>query len=230
MARPVLAGRTGSVQERSGEAMNRVISIAPVRKTVVVHTTPAKAFEVFTARIDRWWPKSHGIGSTPVRESIIEPFVGGRWYTKCEDGTEVVVGHVRVWEPAERFVVSWEISADWKPDARAAFRIRGRSAICARDGRKHASGARASEFRADGCGRRRNDAQECGRRLAGAARVIRGRDHCRSTGVTRRGTSRSALVADSPMALLSERRRHRRRTLSPECLPRSSRIAPVDRG
>ncbi len=98
--------------------MNQTIKIAPVRKTVVVQTTPELAFEVFTARIDRWWPKTHGIGSAPVRESIIEPYVGGRWYTKCEDGTEVVVGHVRVWQPAERFVVGWEISTRWKPDAR----------------------------------------------------------------------------------------------------------------
>ena len=98
--------------------MNQTIKIAPVRKTVVVQTTPEQAFEVFTARIDRWWPKTHGIGSTPVRETIIEPYVGGRWYTKCEDGTEVVVGLVRVWQPAERFVVGWEISARWKPDAR----------------------------------------------------------------------------------------------------------------
>jgi hypothetical protein len=54
-------------------------------------------------------------------ESIIEPYVGGRWYTKCEDGSEVVVGHVRIWQPAERFVVSWEINARWKPDTRMEF-------------------------------------------------------------------------------------------------------------
>jgi hypothetical protein len=101
--------------------LNRTIRIAPVRKSIVVQATPEEAFEVFTARIDRWWPKTHGVGSAPVRESIIEPFVGGRWYTKCEDGTEAVVGHVRIWLPAERFVVSWEISAAWKPDARLAF-------------------------------------------------------------------------------------------------------------
>jgi hypothetical protein len=91
--------------------MNRTISIAPVRKTVVVETTPQRAFDVFTAGIDRWWPKSKGIGAAPIRESIIEPFEGGRWYTKFEDGTEAVVGHVLVWRPGERFVVSWEISA-----------------------------------------------------------------------------------------------------------------------
>jgi len=101
--------------------LNRTINIAPVRKSVLVQATPDEAFEVFTARLDRWWPKTHGIGRAPVRESIIEPFVGGRWYTKHEDGTEATVGHVLVWQPAERFVVSWEISAEWKPDPRPKF-------------------------------------------------------------------------------------------------------------
>jgi uncharacterized protein YndB with AHSA1/START domain len=101
--------------------LKSTVSIAPVRKAVVVQATPQRAFDVFTAGIDRWWPKSHGIGSTPLRESIIEPYVGGRWYAKCEDGTDVTVGHVRVWQPGERFVVTWEISAAWKPDARVAF-------------------------------------------------------------------------------------------------------------
>ena len=101
--------------------MNRIITIAPVRKSIVVQATPQRAFEVFTAGIDRWWPKTHGIGETPVKESIIEPFVGGRWYTRCEDGKDVTVGHVRIWLPAQRFVVSWEINANWKPDARPAF-------------------------------------------------------------------------------------------------------------
>jgi len=101
--------------------LNRSVQIAPVLKSVVVEASPERAFALFTAGIDRWWPKSHGIGTTPVRESVIEPFAGGRWYTRHEDGSEVVVGHVRVWQPAQRFVVSWEISADWKPDARSAF-------------------------------------------------------------------------------------------------------------
>ncbi|HWW31238.1 MAG TPA: SRPBCC family protein [Steroidobacteraceae bacterium] len=101
--------------------MSATISIAPVRKSVVVQATPEKAFAVFTGGIDRWWPKTHGVGETPIKESIIEPFVGGRWYTRSEDGAEVVVGHVRIWEPAKRFVMSWEISAAWKPDSRVQF-------------------------------------------------------------------------------------------------------------
>ena len=109
--------------------MNATISIAPVRKSLLVQATPEKAFAVFTDGINRWWPKSHGIGASPIKESIIEPFVGGRWYTPCEDGSEVVVGHVRVWEPGKRFVMSWEISADWKPDARLQFASEVESAL-----------------------------------------------------------------------------------------------------
>jgi uncharacterized protein YndB with AHSA1/START domain len=101
--------------------LNRQISIAPVRRSVTVAASAQRAFEVFTAGIDRWWPKSHGIGATAVLESVIEPFEGGRWYSRHEDGSEVVVGHVRVWQPPQRLVVSWEISADWKPDARVAL-------------------------------------------------------------------------------------------------------------
>lgn len=101
--------------------MNRTLEIAPVRKSVVVDASPAQAFDLFTTGMDRWWPKSHAIGAAPLCESILEPFVGGRWYTRHEDGSEVVVGHVRVWQPAARLVVSWEISADWKPDPRPKF-------------------------------------------------------------------------------------------------------------
>ena len=53
------------------------LQIAPVRKSIIVQATTKKAFDVFTAGIDRWWPKTHGIGEGPVIESVIEPFVVG---------------------------------------------------------------------------------------------------------------------------------------------------------
>ncbi len=100
------------------DAAPRGIRIAPVRKSIVVETGAAHAFAVFTAGIDRWWPRDKGIGPGPIACSVIEPFVGGRWYTCHDGGSEVTVGHVRVWEPGARLVVGWEISAQWKPDAR----------------------------------------------------------------------------------------------------------------
>ena len=102
-------------------AVARTVSIAPVRKSIVVDATPLEAFEFFTGGIDRWWPKSHGIGSAPVTRSIIEPHVGGRWYSEHADGTRATVGHVLVWSPGERFAVTWEINAEWKPDPRPGF-------------------------------------------------------------------------------------------------------------
>jgi Activator of Hsp90 ATPase homolog 1-like protein len=101
--------------------MSATILIAPVRKSIRVPGSPAVAFEFFTAGIDRWWPKSHGIGRAPIRRCVLEPFVGGRWYNELTDDSEVTVGHVRVWEPGGRLVVSWEITAQWKPEARSAL-------------------------------------------------------------------------------------------------------------
>ena len=59
--------------------MTLTITIAPVRKSVVVDVDPARAFEVFTAGFDRWWPKK--VPADPARqaalpavvESVIEP-------------------------------------------------------------------------------------------------------------------------------------------------------------
>jgi uncharacterized protein YndB with AHSA1/START domain len=101
----------------------RTLTIAPVRKSVVVNADAATAFAVFTADLDRWWPKSHHIGASPIRQSVFEPFVGGRWYTKCEDGSEVGVGRVRIWEPGQRLVFSWDINSEWKPDTSVASEV-----------------------------------------------------------------------------------------------------------
>jgi uncharacterized protein YndB with AHSA1/START domain len=92
-----------------------------VRKSLLVDASPQQAFETFTLGIDRWWPKTHAIGASPMRESVVEPFVGGRWHSKCEDGSEVTVGHVSVWVPGARVVLSWEINARWQADARVAY-------------------------------------------------------------------------------------------------------------
>jgi uncharacterized protein YndB with AHSA1/START domain len=103
--------------------MTKAFAIAPVRKTLVVNAPQAHTFEVFTSRLDSWWPKQHGIGKTPIKQSFIEPRTGGRWYTTHEDGSEVVIGHMRTWEPPSRIIFSWEIGSDWKPDPKVASEV-----------------------------------------------------------------------------------------------------------
>jgi uncharacterized protein YndB with AHSA1/START domain len=90
--------------------------IAPVRKQVVVNASVDHAFRVFTDGIDRWWPRQHHIGATPMARAVIEPGVGGRWYAISQDGSEVDTGRVLVWEPPNRIVLAWQITADWKYD------------------------------------------------------------------------------------------------------------------
>lgn len=88
--------------------MNLTISPAAVRKSVYVQASPQKAFDVFTAGMGRWWLKSHSINKSPIAEVIMEPFNGGRWFERGEDGSECPWGKVLVWEPPRRLVLGWQ--------------------------------------------------------------------------------------------------------------------------
>ena len=96
--------------------MTQTITIAPVRKSIRVKTSQARAFEVFTAGLGQWWPKTHTIGAAPLKAVVMETRLGGRWYELAEDGTETTVGRIVAWEPPRRFVMSWDINSGWKPD------------------------------------------------------------------------------------------------------------------
>jgi len=89
-------------------------TVQPIRREVVVAVSAQRAFEVFTGDMTSWWPAKHHIGSAPIEEVVIEPRVGGRWYTRHQNGTQTSTGVVTAWEPPERFVVTWQIGADWK--------------------------------------------------------------------------------------------------------------------
>lgn len=89
---------------------------APVRKSVFVNAAQAQAFDIFTAGIGRWWPKSHKIGPTDLDRPIIEPRTGGRWYELDVDGTECEIGKVAVWEPPHRLVLIWQLTPEFAYD------------------------------------------------------------------------------------------------------------------
>jgi uncharacterized protein YndB with AHSA1/START domain len=96
--------------------MSLAIKPAPVKKTLVVAATPQKAFDVFTAGFDRWWPRSHSIGESPLQAAVLEGRQGGRWYGLLENGREAEWGDVLAWEPPHRLLLAWRIGADWKYD------------------------------------------------------------------------------------------------------------------
>ncbi len=94
--------------------MTQTLTVPPVRTSVVVQATPARAFEVFTAGFDRWWPRTHHIGKTDMTASLVEPRVGGRCYSTHMDGSEVTWGTVLAWEPPSRLVLSWQITPTYQ--------------------------------------------------------------------------------------------------------------------
>ena len=96
--------------------MTVTISPAPVRKSVHVKASPARAFEVFAAGIGGWWPKSHSVGASPLRDVVIEPRAGGRWFERGEDGSECDWGRVLEWEPPSRLLLAWQLNAEWRFD------------------------------------------------------------------------------------------------------------------
>lgn len=93
---------------------DRTTATDAVRQEVVVDVAPARAFAIFTVEMTSWWPGDHHIGSAPIAEIVVEPRVGGRWFTRHEDGTETSTGVVTVWEPPTRLVLTWQIGADWQ--------------------------------------------------------------------------------------------------------------------
>jgi len=92
------------------------MTIAPVRRTVHTKAPPAKAFEIFTAQIGRWWPKGNGVGARPLVEVVIEPGVGGRWFERDGEGLETQWGRVLEWAPPRRLVLGWQLNRERRFD------------------------------------------------------------------------------------------------------------------
>ena len=99
--------------------MTQAITPAPVRKTLVVRAPTEVAFRVFTERLDSWWPRSHHIGEAALRQAVLAPRPGGRFYEIGEDGRECDWGEVLAWEPPARLVLVWRISSLWRYEAEA---------------------------------------------------------------------------------------------------------------
>ncbi len=96
--------------------MTQTINIAPVKKSIAVNVSQARAFEVFTGNMSKWWPASHTILKSPLKTTVLEPRTGGRWYQIGEDGSECGTGYVMAWEPPGRVLLCWQINGAWQFD------------------------------------------------------------------------------------------------------------------
>lgn len=92
------------------------MSIAPVLHSIEVKASPARAFELFTAHMGKWWPRGKTLGSNPHAEIVMEPRPGGRWYERDAEGNEIQWGRVLAWEPPQRVLLGWQLDSKWRYD------------------------------------------------------------------------------------------------------------------
>lgn len=82
---------------------------SPLRREVLVDAGPAAAFDIFTARLGRWWPLAAGFGV--YRDGTVA-FAGGRIVERSADGRQAVWGTVTRWDPPAAVAFTWHPGHD----------------------------------------------------------------------------------------------------------------------
>jgi uncharacterized protein YndB with AHSA1/START domain len=87
-------------------------SPVPIVRTVEVAVPPARAFEVFTARLSDWWPlNTHSVFGERAQTLQMVPGVGGEIVERSRTGEVAVWGTALVWEEGV------EVGFTWHPGA-----------------------------------------------------------------------------------------------------------------
>jgi uncharacterized protein YndB with AHSA1/START domain len=83
-------------------------SIEPVRKSVLVPAAPQRAFELFTAHIQEWWPlRTHSVGAADAVGITFGEGVGAAIIETLADGTTSKWGTITEWQPPHRVAFTW---------------------------------------------------------------------------------------------------------------------------
>ncbi len=86
--------------------------IEPLRLSFDVDCGREHAFDVWTTRIDRWWPADHTVSGEKAAEVSLEGRVGGRILERTPDGYTHEWGEITVWEPPRRLAYLWYLRRD----------------------------------------------------------------------------------------------------------------------
>lgn len=73
-----------------------------LRREIELACPPARAFAIFTDKVDRWWPSGH----RKHRDGTLR-FDGGRLVDQSADGTEWTMATVTAFEPPTRLALDW---------------------------------------------------------------------------------------------------------------------------
>jgi uncharacterized protein YndB with AHSA1/START domain len=96
-----------------------------VRVAITVNAPIERAFEVFTTRVDTWWPREYRLIEGESTDVVIESHAGGRWYERAANGKECDWGKVLLWEPPHHLVLTWLIGVGYvlESDPERASRV-----------------------------------------------------------------------------------------------------------
>lgn len=88
-------------------------ALDPIEKSVEVPLDPEAAFDLFTRRMETWWPvDSHSLsaadGGLP-KQITVEPQEGGQILETKPDGSNAPWGRITRWEPGRAFGVAWHV-------------------------------------------------------------------------------------------------------------------------
>jgi uncharacterized protein YndB with AHSA1/START domain len=86
--------------------------IEPIRLSFEVDCGAEHAFEVWTSRIDQWWPADHTVSGEDDATVVLERRTGGRIFERTTTGVEHDWGEVTVWEPPTRLGYLWHLRRD----------------------------------------------------------------------------------------------------------------------
>ncbi len=77
----------------------------PLRQSMRVRCSPDHAYDVFTNRVDLWWPPTHRKFETSTL--TLEPRPGGRFFETSDAGEEAVLGEVLTCDPPRKITYTW---------------------------------------------------------------------------------------------------------------------------
>ena len=108
--------------------MNKRVSAAPIKQSIVVEAPIERAFKVFTEDFGSFKPREHNLLAVPIAETVFEPRAGGNVYDRGVDGSECRWARVLAYEPPNRVLLSWDISPRWQietnPDKTSEWEVR----------------------------------------------------------------------------------------------------------
>jgi Activator of Hsp90 ATPase homolog 1-like protein len=81
-----------------------------IDRSVLLSLAPTEAFDLFTQKINLWWPPDRRHLNDVNSELYL--LADGRFYERASNGTELDLGRVRVWDAPKRIVLDFYLGTD----------------------------------------------------------------------------------------------------------------------